>query len=197
MSNLHSDHPIVLQTLLDETLFAVEEAAKEEVSSVNSHEETKEEAAPASPQAVEESAVVSDEEKKEQNEDFSYKGKRRSGILFLIRNTEYEYFSPESEEAFGKILKVLQLTWEDVTLLNLDQAQNSADFRKIMQFFTPMKIALLGIGTDYLKLPQIAFNTFVKGKTAVVFNTFDFESIQDHQQHKKEFWTQFKAFIEL
>lgn len=194
MSNLHSDHPVALQALLDETLFAVEDAVKEEVDDVELNE--KEEATPVSPTTVEQD-VVSDESKRDQNEDFSYKGNRDSGILFLLRNTEHEYFSPEAEEAFGKILKALQLTWEEVTLLNLAQAQNPADFKKIMQFFAPKKIALLGVGTDYLKLPQITFNTFVKGKVAVVFNTFDFESILDHQSHKKEFWTQFKAFINI
>lgn len=194
MSNLHSDHPVALQALLDETLFAVEDAEKEEVFPIKSQE--KEETAFVSPTTVEQ-RVVADEVKKDQNEDFSYKGNRHSRILFLIRNAEHEYFSPEAEEAFGKILKALQLTWEDVTLLNLAQAHNPADFRKMMQFFTPKKIALLGVGTDYLKLPQITFNTFVKGKMAVVFNTFDFESILDYPAHKKEFWTQFKAFIDI
>lgn len=196
MSNLHSDHPVALQALLDETLFVVDEAIKKERPQDKAHEEIKEETISVRSKVTEQ-PVVSVESEKEQNEDFSYKGNRHSGVLFLIRNTEYEYFSPEAEDAFGKILKALQLTWGEVTLLNLDQAQNSADFKKIMRFFTPNKIVLLGVGTDYLKLPQIPLNTFVKGRVAVVFNTFDFESILDHQNHKKDFWNQFKAFINL
>ncbi len=184
MSKLHSTHPLALQALLDETLFVVEDSETLEVE----EEETIKLKGPES---------LPIQKEVEQDEEFVFEGKKDKGILVMIHNREYSYFSPEAEEAFGKMLNAVQLNNEEIVLLNLANDKNSTDFKEIMRFFAPKKIVMFGLDPALLKLPKMKDNTIVQGKTAVVFNTFNFEEVLTDSNIKKEFWRKFKEFIQL
>lgn len=176
MSNLLTDNPIALQALMNETLFSAgftaEDAVLAEVSSPSS-------------------AVVWDSS----NEEFVYRGDKSSGILFILRYPDYPYFSPKAEEAFIKTLGALNIAAEQVAVLNLANPQNPNDFKRIMAFFQPKKITLLGVEPASLKLPDIAHNSYMRGRVATVFNTFSFEEMFVDINKKKLFWGEFKTFI--
>ncbi|WP_039053320.1 hypothetical protein [Sphingobacterium sp. T2] len=176
MSNLLTDNPIALQALMNETLFSAgftaEDAVLAEVSSSSS-------------------AVVWDSS----NEEFVYRGDKSSGILFILRYPDYPYFSPKAEEAFIKTLGALNIAAEQVAVLNLANPQNPNDFKRIMAFFQPKKITLLGVEPASLKLPDIAHNSYMRGRVATVFNTFSFEEMFVDINKKKLFWGEFKTFI--
>lgn len=176
MSNLLTDNPIALQALMNETLFSTgftaEDAALAEVSSPSS-------------------AVAWDSS----NEEFVYRGDKSSGILFILRYPDYPYFSPKAEEAFIKTLGALNIAAEQVAVLNLANPQNPNDFKRIMAFFQPKKITLLGVEPASLKLPDIAHNSYMRGRVATVFNTFSFEEMFVDINKKKLFWGEFKTFI--
>lgn len=176
MSNLLTDNPIALQALMNETLFSAgftaEDAVLAEVSSPSS-------------------AVVWDSS----NEEFVYRGDKSSGILFILRYPDYPYFSPKAEEAFIKTLGALNIVAEQVAVLNLANPQNPNDFKRIMAFFQPKKITLLGVEPASLKLPDIAHNSYMRGRVATVFNTFSFEEMFVDINKKKLFWGEFKTFI--
>jgi len=175
MSNLLTDNPIALQALMNETLFSTG-FAMEEVQS----------------QSLDEDSAVSWDSS---GEEFVYKGDKTTGVLFILRYPSYPYFSPAAEEAFIKTIGALQLTPENVAVVNLANPQNPNDFKRIMEFFTPKKITLLGVEPTSLKLPEIAHNSYMKGRIATVFNTFSFEEMFADVNKKKLFWGEFKTFI--
>lgn len=175
MSNLLTDNPIALQALMNETLFSTG-FAMEDVQS----------------QSLDENSAVSWDSS---GEEFVYKGDKTTGVLFILRYPSYPYFSPAAEEAFIKTIGALQLTPENVAVVNLANPQNPNDFKRIMEFFTPKKITLLGVEPTSLKLPEIAHNSYMKGRIATVFNTFSFEEMFADLNKKKLFWGEFKTFI--
>ncbi|WP_149913177.1 hypothetical protein [Sphingobacterium cavernae] len=175
MSNLLTDNPIALQALMSETLFSTG-FAMEDVQS----------------QSLDVDSAVNWDSS---GEEFVYKGNKTTGVLFILRYPSYPYFSPAAEEAFIKTIGASQLTPENVAVVNLANPQNPNDFKRIMEFFTPKKITLLGVEPTSLKLPEIAHNSYMKGRIATVFNTFSFEEMFADVNKKKLFWGEFKNFI--
>jgi len=128
-------------------------------------------------------------------EEFIFQGDKRTGVLFILRYPDYPYFSPAAEEAFLKTIGALNLNANNVAVVNLANPHNPNDWGRIMKFFEPKKIILLGVEPTSLKLPAIAHNSYMKGRVATVFNTFSFEEMFADVQKKKLFWGEFKTFI--
>lgn len=173
MSQLTTNNPIALQALLSETLFV----SKETETGLSSQ------------------PPVADDTSALETQEFIYQGDKSTGILFILRYPDFPYFSPQAEEAFVKTIGALQLTKENVAVVNLANPHNPNDFKRIMQFFQPTKITLLGVEPISLKLPEIAHNSYMKGRIATVFNTFSFEEMFADVQKKRLFWNEFKTFI--
>ncbi len=128
-------------------------------------------------------------------EEFIYQGDKSTGVLFILRYPDYPYFSPAAEEAFLKTIGALQLHAGNVAVVNLANPHNPNEWKRIMAFFQPKKITLLGVEPISLGLPAIAHNSYMHGKVATVFNTFSFEEMFADVQKKKMFWMEFKSFM--
>lgn len=174
MSQLRTDNPIALQALMSETIFTHGMDAGPVASSVGE---------------------VLEERQNKPSEEFIYQGNKSTGVLFILRYPDYPYFSPAAEDAFVKTLGALGLSLDNVAVVNLANTHNPNDFKRIMQFFEPTKITLLGVEPISLKLPEIAHNSYMKGRIATVFNTFSFEEMFADVQKKRLFWNEFKTFI--
>jgi len=217
MSNLTTDNPVALQALMDETIFGngfdfqselptypMQEESNAHVQAVvRTSSEMKDTSYVAvgigeAQQAVP-SQVVSGSHAVNHLEvlggEFIYQGNKEQGILFILRYEQYPYFSPAALDAFEKTIGALKLTKETVAVLNLANSHNPNDFKRIMQFFQPTKIILLGVEPASLKLPFIEHNSYMKGRIATVFNTFSFEEMFVDVNKKKLFWNEFKTFI--
>ncbi|MEJ5053077.1 hypothetical protein [Sphingobacterium sp. MYb382] len=183
MQNLLTRNPAALQALMSEALFSTGEDLS---------------VAPAveAAIAVADTAVATPQVTSEQ-EEFIYQGDKSTGVLFILRYPAYPYFSPAAEEAFVKTIGALQLNLQNVAVVNLANAHNPNDFKRIMAFFQPKKITLLGVEPASLKLPAIAHNAYMKGKIATVFNTFSFEEMFADIAKKKAFWGEFKSFLSV
>ncbi|MEN5087293.1 hypothetical protein ABE426_12565 [Sphingobacterium faecium] len=182
MSNLLTSDPIALQAFMSETIFATADAIGNlsvETESVSSSLIPSQ--VPAHQEAVEE---------------FIYQGSKTKGILFILRYPSFPYFSPEAEDAFIKTIGALKLTSDDVAVVNLANTHNPNDFKRIMTFFAPKKIILLGVDPKSLKLPEIAHNSYMHGRIATVFNTYSFEEMFADMVKKKAFWVEFKSLIQ-
>ncbi len=171
MNNLVTHNPAALQALMSEAIFTHDAADWDAVA-------VKEILAPESA-----------------GEEFIYRGDKSTGILFILRYPAFPYFSPQAEEAFVKTIGALKLTLSNVAVVNLANAHNPNDFKRIMSFFEPKKITLLGVEPASLKLPDIGHNSYMKGRVATVFNTFSFEEMFADVEKKKLFWAEFKTFI--
>jgi len=170
---LHTHNPVALQALMSETLFSLGETV-EHAESVSAH--------------IEPISQTSGEE-------FIYQGDKSNGVLFILRYADYPYFSPQAEDAFVKTIGALQLSLQNVAIVNLANPHNPNDFKQIMSFFQPRKITLLGVEPASLKLPHIAHNAYMKGRVATVFHTFSFEEMFADTAKKRAFWMEFKTFI--
>jgi len=179
-NNLITTNPIALQTLMSETLFSMGQA--DAVS--DNHTPTNRIETPSA--AAKQAAL----------EEFIYKGDKSTGVLFILRYPEFPYFSPAAEEAFVKTIGALQLHSGNVAIVNLANPHNPNDWKRIMAFFQPKKITLLGVDPISLNLPAIGHNAYMHGKVATVFNTFSFEEMFSDINKKKLFWTEFKSFIQ-
>ncbi|KKO90884.1 MULTISPECIES: hypothetical protein [Sphingobacterium] len=218
MSNLITDNPVALQALMDETIFgngfdfqadlSVHPMPEENGTPVQSAGPTSSARQDTSYVAVglgaEQKAVGIEPERglpdavndlEVRGGEFIYQGNKEKGILFILRYEQYPYFSPAALDAFEKTIGALKLTKETVAVLNLANPHNPNDFKRIMQFFQPTKIILLGVEPASLKLPFIEHNSYMKGRIATVFNTFSFEEMFVDVNKKKLFWNEFKTFI--
>jgi len=183
MSNLLTANPYALQTLMSETIFATQDSVIEVSEQVQEPVRLyKKTPPPAEPWAA-------------PAEEFIFQGMKESGILFILRYAQYPYFSPQAEEAFVKTIGALQLTPENVAVVNLANAHNPNDFKRIMAFFEPQKIILLGVEPISLQLPLIPHNSYMRGKKATVFNTYSFEEMFADIDKKRAFWAEFKQLI--
>ncbi len=172
-------NPIAIQALMSETIFAI---GNEEQASGNMTSNTTIE----TPPTAENKAAV---------EEFIFQGDKTTGVLFILRYPEFPYFSPAAEEAFHKTIGALQLNSSNVAIVNLANQHNPNDWKRIMAFFQPKKITLLGVDPLSLNLPAIVHNSYMHGKIATVFNTFSFEEMFADVNKKKLFWGEFKSFI--
>lgn len=179
--NLTTDNPIAIQALMSETVFAIPGSVLPivETQSVGNNITT--------PQQGHFQASA---------EEFVFQGDKSTGVLFILRYPDFPYFSPQAEEAFLKTIGALQLNAENVAVVNLANPHNPNEWKRIMEFFQPKKITLLGVEPTSLKLPVIEHNSYMHGKIATVFNTFSFEEMFADVQKKKMFWIEFKSFIQ-
>ena len=175
-NKLITDNPIAIQTLMSETIFSVEK----EVTSISTHEKNN---------------IETPQGGQNQIEEFIYQGDKSTGILFILRYPDFPYFSPEAADAFSKTIGAMQLTTNNVAVMNLANPHNPSVWKRIMEFFQPKKIILLGVDPQSLQLPAIAHNSYLKGKIATVFHTFSFEEMFVDIAKKKLFWGEFKVFI--
>lgn len=213
MSNLTTDNPVALQALMNETIFTNGFDFQGELEVVSKARDTEYiavgipsddlSAKPAVTNKSNESSPIGSEERNNGliNEleviggEFIYQGNKDQGVLFILRYEQYPYFSPAAGEAFEKTIGALKLTKETVAVVNLANAHNPNDFKRIMAFFQPTKIILLGVEPASLMLPSIEHNSYMKGRIATVFNTFSFEEMFADTNKKKLFWNEFKTFI--
>ncbi|UIR55209.1 hypothetical protein LZQ00_13125 [Sphingobacterium sp. SRCM116780] len=182
MSSLLTSDPIALQVFMSETIFATADAIG--VLKDNAEVLTQ----PHIPQQT--------SAHQESVAEFIFQGSKEKGILFILRYADFPYFSPEAEDAFIKTIAALKLTLADVAVVNLANAHNPNEFKRIMEFFSPKKIILLGVEPKSLQLPAIAHNSYMHGRVATVFNTFSFEEMFVDLTKKKAFWTEFKSLIQ-
>lgn len=185
MSNLLTDHPIALNALMNETLFSTDFVVEAQSSTGFQKAEAQLFITPPQNEVI--SASIPEE--------FIYQGSIEKRILFILRYPDFDYFSPGALDAFEKILAAVGLRIEDVAVVNLANSHNPNDFKRIMQFFQPTRITLLGVEPASLVLPNIPHNAYMKGKVATVFNTFSFEEMFANVEKKKAFWGEFKNFM--
>lgn len=178
MSKLITDNAIALQALMSETIFTT----GFDVTTILDND-------------IAEPVIAESVQFDISKEEFVYQGDKSTGVLFILRYPDYPYFSPQAEEAFIKTIGALGLNPRNVAVLNLANPQNPNEFKRIMEFFKPIKITLLGVEPKSLVLPEIALNSYMKGRIATVFNTFSFEEMFTDLNKKKLFWGEFKTFI--
>lgn len=179
MSRLLTKNPIAIRQLMSETIFQSNEV-DEKVES----QEAKD--ASASVESLESNEAIKDE-KLVEKEELSYWGNNEKGILFLVDNSEANFFSEQAQDAFLKTLAALRLSLSDVAVINLyPQSFSISDIQQQLKFNTI--VYSTGLGTDY----GATFNQVFKegGKSMLV--TYTFEEMLTSNDKKRAFWNAIK-----
>lgn len=172
MSALHTEHPLALRILLDEELYQVRETAASP--------------SPAAPLAAAAAAA-----EPVAGTDFEYLGHNRRFILLLVHEPGEPAVSPATLESLNRILGGLNLTLEDVALLNLARYPD-ATFNTLKGFFACSKAVLFGIDPARLGLPALPSNEISALDRVKLLATFSFQEMNAQKQKKRIFWDEMK-----
>ena len=179
MSRLLTKNPIAIRQLMTETIFQTDE--------VEERMEFPEENDSSADIEISKNNPTIEVEKLVDKEELIYWGNNEKGVLFLVDNTDSEYFSEEGKDAFLKTLAALKLTLSDVAVINLFQLNFSiADIEKQLQ---PKTIVYCtGARTNY----GTTFNHTFAEESRNVLITYTFEEMLTNNEKKREFWNAIK-----
>src|SRR5690606_5086352 len=108
-------------------------------------------------------------------------------VLFLIRNSAVDYFSPEAEDAFLKTIAALKLTIDDVSIVNL--AKTNTPFEVVKKALNP-RFCIYCEGES--EATQGRFNTLVVEDGLTFLYTYSFEEMLSDVNMKRAFWNAIK-----
>ncbi len=158
MSRLLTKNPIAIRQLMNEAIFSL-------------HEE-----AITLPDTVEEQEVP-----------LVFWGENKANIIFFVRNTLYNYFSIEAEDAFLKTLSALKFTLNEVAVVNLEK--NTQPYDQIKAQLNPkFCIYLEGNNSNLTE----SFNVFMDQENVKVLYTYSFEEMLIDTTKKRMFWNGIK-----
>lgn len=158
MTGLQTKDPAALRMMFNETLFAIKEPTTD-------------------------LSGQSDSDMTNKKPDFAFLGQNKSGFLFVVANDQYDYMSERALDAFKKTLSALQLSEDQIALVNITNDPES--IRDCMEFFKPVKTVFLGL------VPSDKSEIDLQ-KTLL---TYSFEEMLTDIQMKKDFWVQIKNFF--
>lgn len=163
MSRLLTKNPIAIRQLMSEAIFSLPEEAEVLTNLVN-----------------------------EQEEPLIFFGENHKNIVFFVRNSSFDYFSGEAEDAFLKTLSALKLTLNDVAVVNLEKT--NAVFENIKAHLSPkFCIYCEGEKANF----EDAFNVFIEKKEMQVLYTHSFEEMLTATDKKRTFWNAIKEINKL
>ncbi len=166
MSRLLTQNPIALRFLMSETIF----------SSVIEN-----------PPIESDSIKSTPLESNNMELDLLFWGSNERNILFLIHNSNEDYFSTEAEDAFLKTLAALKLNIKDVAVVNRGKTEKS--FKVINAVLRP-KFCVYCEGQN--EANQNVFNKFTDIDGVTCLYTYSFEEMLIDTGKKREFWNAIK-----
>lgn len=187
MSQLLTTNPVALRYLMSETIFNLQGEDQLTIKSDIESEKPARLEDRMEAQSKDEvdktvsKAVVSEEA------DLKRWGDHKKGILFLIRNTEHEYFSIEAKDAFLKTLSALNLTLEDIAVINL--AQVEIEVKEILNRF---KVSCCIFSEIESQTNTSYYNNWNERQGLKFLYTHDFEEMLTDSAKKRVFWNAIK-----
>lgn len=119
-----------------------------------------------------------------------YWGSNKQGILYIIENAEYPFFSPLAEDAFLKTNKALGLSLEDIAVINL--SKHALSFEQLVSFFKPTKVVLSGVNPTKILLNNIKENSKFTIDDIGCLSSYSFDEMLVNLDKKKSFWIEMK-----
>jgi hypothetical protein len=171
MSQLLTQHPIAIRILMSETIFSSSDIDELTDRSLKDHNLTQSE----------------DILFEDANPDLLFWGSNEKKVSFLIRNSAFEYFSTEAEDAFLKTLTALKLTINDVSVVNL--ANNATSFDEIKKVLNS-KFYIYCEGEN--EENRNFFNRLFEKDGLTFLYTYSFEEMLTDVTKKRTFWNAIK-----
>lgn len=171
MNQLLTQDPIAIRILMSETIFSSSGNDDLSESSLKGHD---------LPQS--EDVLV-----EETNSDLLFWGSNERKVLFLVRNSIFDYFSIEAEDAFLKTLAALKLTINDVSVVNL--AKTEMSFEEIKNELNA-KFCIYCEGES--EANRNFFNRLLEKDGLTFLYTHGFEEMLTDVTKKRAFWNAIK-----
>lgn len=165
-TNINTSNPVALRYLMNETIFTIEEEVIESTDHVQG-----------------------------ECQRFVFYGGNKRNYLFLTQEKKHEWMSASALEAFNKTLAALQLSADDVALLNISTLSGTLQGKDLVSAFQPKVMVLLGVLPQSVGL-EISSSIVVSdcdGITVFCAGTFD-EMLADKEK-KRLFWTTIKTLL--
>lgn len=169
MSALKTIHPVALQFLMTEDLYALADAT------------VKPEALAIAPAVAVEDAPTF----------FEYVGENNKYVLILLNDAAHKTISPKELETLQNILKGKKQDLKDVAILNLHQYP-TATFKALKDFFACNALILFGINPAQLQLEGIQANEITLQNGTRILATFSIAEMLQHVDKKRVFWEEMK-----
>lgn len=175
MSPLNTTNPIALQVLMSETIFRIDYPNENVESSVVS-------------------SVVESLDPAIDLRDISiqYLGSNDKNILFIVENSQFDFFSKDAESAFLKTLKALKLNLSDVSVMNYRLAEKNVTFEQIKKQFNPKACIFLGFDPSRFGIQNCVENILTTVNDIQLLHSFSFEEMLNDTSKKRTFWEAIK-----
>ncbi len=122
---------------------------------------------------------------------FNYLGGHKKNFLVIVHYPSKEFIEENHLTALENVFKRLGLSLDDVAIFNRAN-YSDFDFKKLMGYFKPQKLLLLG----KLSLPggieTLTLNKPQKLGDLQTLYSFSFDEMMDSNENKKAFWEQMK-----
>ncbi len=125
---------------------------------------------------------------------YNYLGNNNKSILILINDAEADVIKKDDLDFLLKILKVKELTLEDIAILNITK-NTAVNFDSLKSYFGFNKVIMFGVDPKTIAFQNISPNTISTYKDIPVFASWHLNLIRlDKEKKGKIMW---KALKEL
>jgi hypothetical protein len=122
--------------------------------------------------------------------DYPVTGKR--DFVILVHYPEHEVMAEAHLTALENILKRRGLNVTDVSIVNTAR-HPMVDFEKLVDFFNPQKILLMGLNAMPPGIMPLTLNQPLIQEDYTLLYSFSFHEMMDSNDNKKAFWEQMKV----
>jgi len=122
---------------------------------------------------------------------FNYLGGHKKNFLVIVHYSDLEFIHDKHLTALQSILNRLELSLDDVAILNRATYQD-ASFEHLTGFFTPRKLLILGSNALPEGIDSVGLNKPAELDNCRTLFSFSFDEMMDNNEYKKAFWEQLK-----
>ena len=178
MSLLNTRNPYALQSLMSETVFDIG-------FSLQGDEEGKKTELNLSAEAA---SVDDVREELGSKPTLQLYGGNQKNILFIVDESDVQFFSPEAELAFLKTLEAMKLALSDVAVVNRALLDPKMSFDVIQKELLPVYCVFLGTDPANLHMDEYPENMWSQMNGSQILKTYSFDEMLTDAGKKRTFW---------
>lgn len=177
MSDLKATHPLSLQFLINEDIYAIDTIPPVDHAAV--------------PALSADLPAPAAEAHDFTSAGFDYLGENNRYMLLLVNDPANKVMPQKELEALQSILGAKKMELKDVAIVNLHHYP-SAGIEQLKTFFACTSIVLFGINPQLIKIPASGFNEIGNFEGIKLLSTFGFPEMMGDVEKKKAFWNEMK-----
>ena len=164
-----------LHLLFNEEIYVINEPLKDPVEQLKDHIESREDK-PTAPK-------------------LTYKGKNKKGVIMLINHADVQYLNDQQEQLINNILKSVNLSFDDIGLVNLHHFKNNIYLEDLLELNCHYFIGF-GIPASVLSKERnlISHEVFTQ-KNIKILLTYSLDELNNDRNKKISLWNNLKKMF--